>query len=456
MAQFISHDGQDANGVRAEVSVETGTGKITQLTPSPSGTNVSLVIRTPGLTHPQPAWVKADDPVFPEVQKAYDTQSDIQYRIESQRKPKIDRATPLAELRSSMEIAKINTNKILANINGQATKEAVTNPDEDPAPGGRIPAGPVAAKEAPAPTQQSTSRGNSSSHANSNTEEAPPFAEYNFDHEHSYNYGSYSAQAVFGAELFVRKQLMANNLPTDADTMRNYMTTILDIVSKLQGYLTRKKPNRMASSNTRVRSLVYDTIEHFHPFPVDGINDAWVTAVGRLTQERIQLVTSVIHPTAVEAPVQTPSAPVQEQKQAPVAPVESKKAASAPVEHQAVTEHDVEAAMPVERPVAAESSAGNDMLASAKPAVQLFPQTDISGNGDEKAGKDEADAFRELCEEMNAPTSAIIKLLSYTFGANVKRIYDVPKEVFEEFLDFYLADDENFTKALEYVETISG
>lgn len=453
MAQFISHDGLDTNGVRAEVSVETGVGKIERLTPSPSGTNVSLVIRTPGLKHPQPAWVKADDPVYPEVQKAYDEQADFQYRIESQRKPKIDRTTPIAVLRETMEIAKENTNKILASINGHPTKEAVTNPDEDPAPGGRIPAGAVVKQEAPAPEQQNNaSRGNFVNRSNQKAEEAPPYAEYNNDG--TYNYGNYAAQGVFGAEIFVRKTLATQKLPTDRDTVHGYVIAILNIVDKLQAYLTKKPTNRMAGSHTRVRALVYETIEFFHPFPADPADPAdrvaWVSSVGRLAQERIQLVTSVIHPVQVESNNQ------QAQQKVQNAALEPQKAPPAAVEHPAVTEQDVEAAMPVEAPVEAISSAGDNMLSTAKSAVQLFPKTDISGNGEEKAGKEEADTFRELCGEVNASTAAIVKLLSYTFGADVKRIYDVPKDIFEDFLHFYIDDEDNFIKALEYVETISG
>src|SRR5690606_18841845 len=90
------------------------------------------------VTFPIKGWLSKNDPIYEEVLAAFETGEEIEYRVESQRKDDIDRTIPIQQLRATMEQARENTVLIFAGINGALSSEAVTNPEEDPAPGGRI------------------------------------------------------------------------------------------------------------------------------------------------------------------------------------------------------------------------------------------------------------------------------------------------------------------------------
>ena len=469
MSVFVSHDGPDANGVRAEVWVEKGVGKIVNIT-VPKGVNARLEIKTEGFDHPQFGWTRTDDPLYPKIVEAYESKADIQYRIESQRKRDIDRSLPIGPLREDMALAKKNTNKIFAALNGEKTIEAVTSLSEDPAPNGRIPAAeaPAAAPAAaPAPEAQAPAQNNGSSapRRNLQVEEEPPWAEYNSDG--SVNFGSYSMQAAVGAELFVRKQLMANGEQPSADRVLNVAISLLEISDKLQAYFTGKVKARKKGSHTRVRSIVYDTVENFFPIPVpDANHDEWVKSVGRLSMERLKTVVAIFEQGAgrgnASAPAQnasqnngnaqkqeTPAAQAPAAPQKEEAPAPQPDAAPSPEKTaEAHTEVDVEAA----RPSGPAPEEVPDLLSSASPAVNIFAPVDISGITGPKATKENIEVFKELVTESEAPFPKVTKLLAHTFGVN--KASEVPDSVFVEFLDHYTADPEEFATALEYIDTI--
>jgi len=137
MAKFISHDGSDSTGLRAEISVQTGTGTIKEIngrgTPNEEGSyrnyevvftpdNPKLLKKMYGLidTHNNPLWDY--------VQQAFASGQNVEFRIESQRKRNVDRSIPFAELQHSEQ-----TVRILAALDDVRSIEALTNPAEDPA-----------------------------------------------------------------------------------------------------------------------------------------------------------------------------------------------------------------------------------------------------------------------------------------------------------------------------------
>lgn len=465
MSVFVSHDGPDENGVRAEVWVEKGVGKIVELT-VPKGSNARLQIKTEGFDHPQYGWTRIDDPLYPKIVEAYESKADIQYRIESQRKRDIARDLPIAPLRADMALAKKNTNKIFAALNGEKTLEAVTNPNEDPAPNGRIPAvdtpTPAAApSQAPAPAQGNNG-GNSAPRRTAEVEEEPPWAEFNTDG--SINFGSYSMQAAVGAELFVRKQLVASGANPTPEAVLENAVALLEIADKLQAYFTGKTRSRKKGSHTRVRSVVYDTVENFYPLPVNGQNrQAWTQNVGRLSMERLKTIFEIFergngktenannNPQGnAQAPSNEGAKPVQATSAAPKA---QEQPNTPPAETKPVEEHpevDVEAARPAGP---APEGVVPDLLASAAPAVSLFAPVDITEINGPKATKENIDVFKELVTDSGAAFPKVSKLLLHTFG--VTKASEVPDSAFVEFLDFYTADADEFVKALDYVDTIS-
>ena len=464
MSVFVTHDGPDENGVRAEVWVEKGVGKIVNLT-VPKGVNARLEIKTEGFDHPQYGWTRTDDPLYPKIVEAYESKADIQYRIESQRKREIDRALPIAPLREDMALAKKNTNKIFAALNGEHTLEAVTDPNEDPAPNGRISAigktpAPAPAESAPAPQQNNN--GSSAPRRNLEVEEEPPWAEFNSDN--TVNFGSYSMQAAVGAELFARKQLMANGEQPDFDRVLSVATSLLDIADKLQAYFTGKTRARKKGSHTRVRSVVYDTVENFYPVPApDANHDEWVKNVGRLSMERLKVIVSIFEqgtgrfnnaPASQQnnnaqknaAPAAQQATPAPQKEEAPAkveepAPAQEKATEAKP-------EVDVEAA----RPSGPAPTEVPDLLASASSAVNIFAPVDISKITGPKATKENIEVFKELVTESEVPFPKVTKLLDHTFG--VTKASEVPDSVFVEFLDHYTADPEEFVTALDYIDTI--
>lgn len=154
---FVSYDGPDKEGFRAEVWVEKGVGVITSI--EEKAQTAAVKIRTPKLTHPNIGNIRIDDPLYQEVLKYKDSGQEIPWRIESQRKPSVDRKTPIRELRTSTEVAKENTVRILASLGENFSQEALTNPAEDPDDSGRISAlnTPVSKPQADVPAATASS-----------------------------------------------------------------------------------------------------------------------------------------------------------------------------------------------------------------------------------------------------------------------------------------------------------
>lgn len=99
---FISHDGKDNNGVRAEVKVQMGYATVSNLAKpkkkdSPS---VQFQFTAPNLEHPISGWVDKvqDKEVYEVLKNAYDNDEAAFFRIEVQRKKDIDRTIPMDEL----------------------------------------------------------------------------------------------------------------------------------------------------------------------------------------------------------------------------------------------------------------------------------------------------------------------------------------------------------------------
>lgn len=147
---FVSHDGTDPNGIRAEVYVQTGTGTVKEL--KENGNNINVFMAVDGLKHPIGGWTSKSEAIYPMLVEAYESGREITYRIESQRKNGIDRATPIAVLRETMDTAKENCRNLFVGVDGTLSSEAVTDPAEDPYAGGRIPATDPRNKPAAAPT----------------------------------------------------------------------------------------------------------------------------------------------------------------------------------------------------------------------------------------------------------------------------------------------------------------
>lgn len=136
MAKFVSHDGVDAQGVRAEVMVQVGTGTIKEIvgrgTPAQDGTyrNVEVVFEPDNKLLKRKMYGLLDTSaaeLWNLVQAAHADQRTVSYRIESQRMRGVDRTIPYGELNYTEQ-----TRRILAGVDNVFSHEAKTNPKEDP------------------------------------------------------------------------------------------------------------------------------------------------------------------------------------------------------------------------------------------------------------------------------------------------------------------------------------
>jgi hypothetical protein len=466
--KFVSHDGPDASGVRAEVYVQKGTGIIVSIKPGATNVTAQVAVKNenPKVKFPLMGWVPVNDPIYPLIQEAFEAQTPIEYRYESQRKPNEPRDTPIMPMRETMDLAREHTTPIFAGINGQLSSEAVTNPAEDPAPGGRIRAvDSVPAAAAPAaeqPAQQQYQSQNQQLQSNGNVAEEPPFKEFNSDG--SRNYGSYAIQAAVGAESLVRRLLADRN--ASPDMVAHYAIVLLAIADRVQSYVTNKKPSRMSGSHTRVRGIVYDTVENFFPIPESHELDLdWVAKVGTLSRERFAVIESVAsanfdfaslkNKKLTESVQQAPQKELQTSQ--PAAPVEP-----APAEPAAAPVSDPEPAPAQEPAIEENAPAQGDLSAlsilggSTEQAFEIYPQQDITVlSADPKVTPETMETFKDWVGENSFELTAIFKLLKYTFGAG--HVASLPEVSFAPFLDFYVSQgEENFVKVLDYIETISG
>jgi hypothetical protein len=139
MAKFLSFDGIDKDGVRAEVMVQTGTGKIREILPKGKAAadgsyrNVEVVFDPDNPKLVRKVYASLDTTskeLWEYVQAAHKEQRDISYRIESQRKRTVDRKIKFEDLRPADDVV-----RVLAGIDSVFSHEAKSNPAEDPTNG---------------------------------------------------------------------------------------------------------------------------------------------------------------------------------------------------------------------------------------------------------------------------------------------------------------------------------
>lgn len=354
MKTFVTHDGVDGNGVRAEVYVQTGEGVIKEIKENANGT-ADVHFTVENLKFPVHGWIGQDNPVYDVVKKAQQSGDKVEFRIEAQRKANIERDVPIADLRADMKIAREKTIAILASVNGIVSDEAVTNPEEDPAstygrikatgnekktvatPGSAFVAGTalqtlrdIAAEQSvtsdiiSAVAAQALLAGSTTSEVleaisgpdrrddsqpelrKSFSVEAPSWKAFNSDGRQ--NLGALSITAGVSSEQFARAELakkvspelLNNELFNEA--VKYFANLILAISDKIQSatYGQGFRADRSVASHARVRGIVYDTVTEYYGIPVesnlttieDSVNE-WVTQVGRLSYNRFKTAIDV-------------------------------------------------------------------------------------------------------------------------------------------------------------------
>lgn len=461
---FVSHDGQDDDGIRAEVYVQKGKGVVSNLKPHKNEKVAQVGITTEGLRFEQNSWVNVNSDLYAIATKAYDSGEEVEYRIESQRRPGIKRDIPIEELRKDTKTSQESTKSILAGLNGVMSDEAVTHPSEDGRAGGRFPAQPR--NETPAAPAQNTHNVPGSRSA----KEAPSYLPVNDDG--SRNLGSYAIQGAAGVEAFVRNQLVVNGWSAQNEDFESevfgFSAAVLSIVDPLQHWFTKKNVDRIAGSHARLRGVIFDTIEHYVPFSLirEGFltRDAWFSRVGSLTRSRFDLILELDSPeksqfnlnqflgreekkaeARTEVPAESANADAEAESVRPTARrvVEDNPAQDTPAEEahaDAAEEQDEQANLD-----ALKKFSTNDFMIWPAHHTEKY-------EGDDNA--DVVDQIKELVADTEVDAKAFGRLINYTF--NQRLVMNVEPALLEEFFDFYLEAETtspgNLAKVIEHVK----
>jgi hypothetical protein len=460
---FIAVDG---NG--SEVWVQHGTGVVNEIKSSGGGKSFQIAMKVDGLNRPVQGWVNADEDLYARALELKESGQEVKFRIESQRKAKIDPTTPIAELRKTTEIASASVTNIFAVLDGVTSSEAVTNPDLDPAPGGRVRATATVPSNSSAPGPVSTvtvdrlkdavnsgfpasvtqmlatvllSQGASMNDVmdaliggsgakdkqdrpavrNSFAREEPAWKPFNSDGR--VNYGSSIITGGVGSETFVRSHLVKNdvvqvenfNVDSTEDLIELILENVMDIADHAQvamygeGYAV----DRGANSHARARGVVYDSIDHYYPVTQEVLNgdiDAWKSQVLTLAIRRLSTAAKVALNNAEPAPETPPT-----KSSRPAAPA---KATSIWDEPEAADFYN--------------------------PSVFEGPSSE------EKANGETIQRLKELVEESGVTELRHVSmLLGLTF--NTPRANEIRNDLLEEFLDHYVSrGEEVFAAATEW------
>lgn len=423
---FVSFDGPDNNGQRAEVHVSVSSeGTVQSLKDGPKGEVSRVEFKTEKLKYAQAANVRKDDPVYPVLVDALENGTPVSYRIESQRKSNVDRALPIAELRADSKVAIENTKSILAAVNGILTSEAVTNPKEDPQPSGRHKATDEVVASVQAQRNQSQPN---QSRSGSSANEEKPWEQYNSDGR--INLGSYAITGLVSAESTAREHLVETEVVNIDDFLTDaaegkveYLTRALlriaDAVQVAPDHADggSARPNRAATSHGRARGIVYDSLKYL-PFSKDFDKEAvkdWEAKVEALATRRFVFAASL----ALDVPRAPETASRREEPQ------------NTPQERR-------------EQPREQVSEAGTSNASKAK--FYEPSSEDLSGP---KAEEETVEMFIHLFKESGLErASDLTPLIERTFG--VKNVREVADTALDQFVEFY--DDKGMEAFVEAVQ----
>ena len=267
---FVSYDGKDENGTRAEVKVLMGYGNVDTITPSTGAgkaNKVEFVVEN--TKYKSSGWAPIDSNVMEKVLEAQKLDVPIYFRIETRRQKNIDRSTPIDEL-TTLAMAKDSIHKSIAAVRINETDEwtvsphAVTRIDEDPASGNGVYSANDQSKE------ELAGAGNSKAVQQANGVEAPPYMTYNRDG--GLNPGSMAVAVPLNLLSFVAEQNREGDLGISEKHQAVLVKAMLQAANKLQVEIYEgklEKPDLSAGSHTRARALVFEVIRSHYPVSKD-------------------------------------------------------------------------------------------------------------------------------------------------------------------------------------------
>jgi DNA-binding phage protein len=273
---FISYDGPDDTGHRAEVKVVTGFGIVSAIDPSEKGKSAKVSFTVENTKYKPAGWAPVGSAVHQIVEKARESGDPIYFRLETRRKDSVDRKIPISELSSDATVARDNIYKSLAAVKNEFDTEwtisqhAKTNMAEDPSSSTGGSANDYTIEEL-----QAMSGKNKAGNSNSKRFEGLPFDLYNPDG--SLNPGSVAVSVPLNLYAFLTEYIKENGLDVSDKDKFLVVRSMLKVCNNLQlaiydGKL--EKPDLTAGSHTRARALVFESTRAFYPLTVEIMTDA--------------------------------------------------------------------------------------------------------------------------------------------------------------------------------------
>lgn len=268
-APFITKDGVDANGVRAEVKVVMGYGDVVKITDSSEGKTKNIEFAVRNTKYNPTGWCR-DAKIQKILEKAQESGEPVHFRIETRRKIGIDRNLPIAEI-STLEKAKDSIVKSLAAVRLEGEDEwtlgqdAVSRIDEDPTTG--LVSANLQTKEQLQSGRDSGS-GNPTNSRRGDFEPAPYVAVWKGE----INPGSIAVAIPINFLTALLEYERSSGIEIEKDRRKEIAIDLLKIANRLQKDIYVKKMgvayggvDLTAGSHTRARALIFEAMRSFFP-----------------------------------------------------------------------------------------------------------------------------------------------------------------------------------------------
>lgn len=260
---FIALDGGDGKGgAPAEVRVTKGVGKVFDLDEGPRSTKVTIKVKD--RKYMINGYINSDDPALDIAKDAFDSRTPIQFRLEQQRKPGIDRSKSFHDLitgadgQPSQDLAKANTIKLFVGF-GKPDGDIVLSTQHVtlPANDGQSSAGAVAA-DADNATVVSTGFTPSDNYGDV---ESKPWIGVN--HNGAVNPGSYAVSCMPKMFFMIKRQ----NPDITDEIAKRTTEELVGIADRMQVQVyggkngTLGRANRFYNSHQVARQIILDIID---------------------------------------------------------------------------------------------------------------------------------------------------------------------------------------------------
>ena len=275
---FISHDGPDENGFRAEVKVVTGFGHVDNIEKSSAGKSAKVSFAVENTKFKSSGWAPVDDKVMKLVEKAKENGEPIHFRIETRRQDKIPRETPISEL-DDLANARDSIHKSLAAVKLADDEDwtispfAKTNMAEDPSFGSK------SANDFTLEELRELGGSKNASSGNNQPQfrgvEPPPYVTFNSKGD--LNPGSMAVAVPLNIYTFLTEYFTEKSVEVGDKAKFVAVRAVLDVCNKAQlgiydGEL--EAPDLSLGSHTRARALVFESLRIFFLLTVEIVEDS--------------------------------------------------------------------------------------------------------------------------------------------------------------------------------------